>query len=317
MRVSIIICTYNRSKLLLKCLLSLINEQNNFSDYEILVIDNASSDNTESVVNDLKYKSSKIKYFLEPNIGLSYARNRGILESKSDWVLFIDDDAIAFPDLIDRAVHLIERGNYECIGGKYFGYFLGEKPKWLPNDFESYKGDEVELMDCEYSKPIGCIVLYKKNKILEVGGFNTQLGMKGKNIAYSEETEIQLKMKLIGCKFGFDPNLKVYHLIRDDKKKLIWHLKSSFAHGRDSYFNKFDWSLSFILLKNLLSLFSLLFRRLPYNLFKLIIKNNYYWQNLIIDSLHGNLYYFGLLVSYRKNAKTYLASYKTQKIHLS
>ncbi|MBK7697244.1 MAG: glycosyltransferase [Saprospiraceae bacterium] len=123
------------------------------------------------MVKQYIYNYDNFYYFLEPNIGLSYARNRGILESKSDWVLFIDDDAIAFPDLIDRALHLIERGNYECIGGKYFGYFLGEKPKWLPNDFESYKGDEVELMDCEYSKPIGCIVLYKKNKILEVGVF--------------------------------------------------------------------------------------------------------------------------------------------------
>lgn len=314
MKLSILICTYNRSDVLTKCLECLLPQLKN--EIEILVIDNASSDDTKSVVNNLMYDNYKIKYFFEANLGLSYARNRGILESKSEWVLFIDDDAIAFPNLIDRALYLIETSNYDCIGGKYFGYFLGEKPKWLPNDFESYKGDEVELMDCEYSKPIGCIVLYKKNKILEAGGFNTQLGMKGKNIAYSEETEIQLKMKLKGCKFGFDPNLKVNHLIRNDKKKLLWHLKSSFAHGRDSYFNKSDWSFLFILLRNLLSLFSLLFRRLPYNFFKLIFKNNYYWQNVIIDSLHGNLYYFGLVVSYRKNAKTYPASYKTQNTHL-
>ena len=314
MKLSLIICTYNRCNLLKGCIESILFQLK--EETELIIIDNNSKDLTEKITKQFCRKNTNIKYFEETKKGLSHARNRGVVEAKSDWVLFLDDDVIVFEDFVERAIWLVNQNYYDCVGGNYLGY-AKKRPKWLPSSFESYNGQITELSKCNYNDPIGCNVLFRKEAIINVGLFDPNYGMKGKKIGYGDETDLQFRMEQIGYKIGFDPYLKVNHLIRDEKMKLRWHLTSSFARGKASIFQKKGWTLSYILFKNLLSFSSLVFKRLPQNLSKVIFKKDYYWQNLIVDSLHGNLYYFGLLVSYRKNVKTYPASYKDRTIRLS
>jgi glucosyl-dolichyl phosphate glucuronosyltransferase len=309
----IVVCTYNRSRHLKKCIDSLLAQLND--ETEIIVIDNNSTDNTGQIVREFSKGHKNIRYFLEYKVGLSHARNRGIKEANSDWILYLDDDVIAFPDLVERALYLIGREDFDCIGGNYIGYTEFNRPKWLPAQFESYIGNLTQLAECDYNIPIGCNVLYRKQALIDVGIFDTLYGMKGKLTGYGDETELQLRLKKQGFRIGFDPLLKVFHVIREDKLKLIWHLKSSFAHGRDGNFNK-NYSVGVLLMKNFLSLTALFFKRIPFNTFKLITSKDFYWQNFILNSLNGNLFYFGMIMG-KLFSKTDPAYDKDRKIHLT
>ena len=95
MKFSIIIPAYNAEKYISRCIDSLVNQSLNYNDYEAIVINDGSIDNTEKLLIELSEKYSIIKYITRPNGGLSNARNTGISMAKGDFLIFLDsDDAI-------------------------------------------------------------------------------------------------------------------------------------------------------------------------------------------------------------------------------
>ena len=93
---SIIICCYNSAKYLEKTILSVINQ--NYTNWELVLIDNGSTDKTESIINKYIETNKKISLYKEKKIGLSNARNKGLNKSKSDWVVLLDHDDIMRPN---------------------------------------------------------------------------------------------------------------------------------------------------------------------------------------------------------------------------
>lgn len=287
--LSIVICTYNRSILLRKCLDSLLPQINHH--VEILVIDNNSNDETGNVTSDFMKKMKNLRYISEYEAGLSHARNRGLKESNSDWILFLDDDGIAFPTFVERALYLVENGQFDCVGGMYYGYFDGEKPKWIDINYGSKIKFSESLSKCPFIIPSGGVVLYRRKIIEDLGGFNTKFGMNGERIGFAEESELQKRMEDKGYQIGFDPLLQIHHLTNRKKLTLRWQLYSSFARGRDS--NYLNIGIPYNIVMSIKSFIGLIFLRIPKNISNLIFKKNYYWQNLVIDSFHPNIYYLG------------------------
>ena len=80
--ISVVVCTYNREKMLPECLDSLANQRANKNLYEVIVVDNNSKDNTSKVANEFVTKYSNFKILFEQNQGLSHARNLGLKEAK-------------------------------------------------------------------------------------------------------------------------------------------------------------------------------------------------------------------------------------------
>jgi glucosyl-dolichyl phosphate glucuronosyltransferase len=292
MELSIIICTYNRSAILANCIESLLKQLD--TSVELIIIDNNSNDDTALICSKYTTKCQNIKYFIEHHVGHSYARNRGVKESTSDWLLYLDDDTLVFENFISRAKYLTNLNAFDCVGGNYIAH-AGENlmPKWIPNTFENYNGNLTELTECDYRIPIGCNVLYKKKSIESVGLFDPMYGMKGIVNGYGDETELQFRLQNSGYKIAFDPLLRVYHVIREDKLKLIWHLKSVLKKGYYSYKLKNNYKLTIVALQLFKSIIGLFFRRLPVNFYKKLTKKDYYWQNLIYDSIMPNLLYLG------------------------
>ena len=99
---SLIICTYNRDKFLYDTLLHVV--ANNFptDNYEIVLVNNNSTDNTEQECERFKadFPDVQFRYFVETKQGLSHARNRGIIESRGDVLVFLDDDSFVKPDYL-------------------------------------------------------------------------------------------------------------------------------------------------------------------------------------------------------------------------
>ena len=101
MKISVIIPTYNREKLLSKTINSVLNQSRSVD--EIIVVDDGSTDNTQEVVNN--YNNDTIKYIYQDNNGVSSARNHGIQLSSNDWLCFLDSDDIWDENKIEKQIN--------------------------------------------------------------------------------------------------------------------------------------------------------------------------------------------------------------------
>lgn len=115
--VSIIIPVYNAEKNILKLLKRLDNQT--YSKYEVIVIDDGSNDNTRKYVEEFIKNKEKFKLYCEENSGVSSARNLGIVKSKGKYITFIDADDDIFDDSIELLVNSIERNESDFVIGNY------------------------------------------------------------------------------------------------------------------------------------------------------------------------------------------------------
>lgn len=108
--VSIIIPTYNRSKRLVQTINSFQNQT--YENWELLVIDDFSTDDTKKVISQLLKTDRRIKYFVNERAkGAQGARNTGILRSTFDWIVLFDSDDVVYPFFLSSLIHLIENEN--------------------------------------------------------------------------------------------------------------------------------------------------------------------------------------------------------------
>ena len=109
-RLSIVIATYNRSSQLLHLLQSVVEQTVPRQEWECVVVNNNSTDDTASAFETFsaRYPDCNLRMVLEPNQGLSYARNRGIRESEGEYIAIVDDDERIAPDFVASYVALFD-----------------------------------------------------------------------------------------------------------------------------------------------------------------------------------------------------------------
>ena len=114
-QVSVIIPVWNRELKLSKCLSGVLDQT--FDDYEVVVVDSASTDGTKSVINEFARRSPKVKYVYEPVLGIGRARYRGEIFSKGEVILMTDSDCEVPRDWIERMSAPILGGNFSAVQG--------------------------------------------------------------------------------------------------------------------------------------------------------------------------------------------------------
>lgn len=238
--ISVIICTYNRAKLLTNLLNTICEQTLACSEYEVIVIDNHSSDDTAAVTQSFAARYPQVRYCFEPRQGLSHARNRGWQEAKGDYVAYIDDDCKAPPDWLAVAQEIIETVAPVEFGGPHYPFYNTAKPHWWRNAYDSRHTGGFERA-AGYLEPhmelIGNNLFFQRAIFAQIGGFDPDLGVTGNTLRYGEETEIHVRL----CRHDpthrayYDPRLFVYHLVRPEKLSLCWQLRSTFMHGRAYY----------------------------------------------------------------------------------
>lgn len=218
--ISVVVCTYNREKFIGKCLECLKNQSINFSKFEVLVIDNNSKDSSGFIINDFIKNNSTLPfyYFFEANQGLSFARNKGIKESKGTWITYIDDDAESEPNFLEEIEKaILKYDNAVGFGGKIIPkYSESNEPVWMSKYIYGYVGS-IDLGNIErifegnMKFPIGCNMTYNKKILSNVNGFNTDLK------ARSDDKYIYNKIKIISNKVYYIPSMVVYHNIDNER----------------------------------------------------------------------------------------------------
>jgi glycosyltransferase involved in cell wall biosynthesis len=218
LKTSIIICTYNRELYLPTCLEHLKNQNADPATFEIVIVNNNSSDATDSICLAFCAKNPQLKttYIIEKTPGLSAARNCGIANAKGEVLCFIDDDGFAAQDYVTNVQEITQNPVYAAyisFGGKVIPcYNPNMEPKWLSTYIDGVVskvdlGEQIKDFDKKY--PAGCNMIFRRTFFEQFGGFNTDLHTRG------DDKFIFDKLKNAGQKTLYVPTLYVEHFIDD------------------------------------------------------------------------------------------------------
>lgn len=222
---SVIIPTKNRAKSLIRCLNS-INKNNvdNFDKFELLVIDNGSTDNTQKLVKDFIYENKKfdIKYYFEKEPGLIAARHCAVKNAKGEILIFVDDDVEVSSYWLQSLVNVFKDEEVKLAGGRNLPKYESSPPDWIKwfwieNKYGKFLW-QLSLLDFGNTRKIikgdfifGLNFAIRKSALKKIGGFHPDY-IDGHLLYEGDgETFVTRKAMLLGYKMIYEPRALVYH----------------------------------------------------------------------------------------------------------
>jgi glycosyltransferase involved in cell wall biosynthesis len=219
-----------------ECLESLTKQTADAADYEVIVVNNNSTDHTEKVADTFARNYSNFRVVKENNQGLSYSRNRGWQEAKGEYVAYIDDDAKAAPDWCEKIISAFQSADPRpvAVGGKYHPWYESEKPDWFKDEYEMRTwGDEagfLQLPNARYGFS-GSNMAFRKEILHKYNGFSTDFGMIGNRLRLGEDAELFSRIYENDPSFWYDPAIMVFHWVPSKKMRARYILQRCFAAG--------------------------------------------------------------------------------------
>jgi glycosyltransferase involved in cell wall biosynthesis len=295
-KLSVAICTFNRADILRYCLQSLVEAPAELGVTEILVVDNNSSDNTAEVVESFANSIPMLRYIQEKTQGHSSARNRAAAEARSDWIFYLDDDALVRKETLTRVIRQCEAGSFQIFGGVYYPWYLYGRPKWFKDAYASNKMKYSRVTVLSGDETVSGGVLCASKKLLdEFGGFNPNVGMIGKRVGYWDETELQMRIRAKGYSIAYDPSIEIEHLVPEYKLVPDWYFRASFIKGRDQVLgDKVSTGIAYLLFTLIVCLLMPALLMLK-NLGKLATREDYFIENWLIDSFRKSAKRVGIM----------------------
>lgn len=238
--ISVIICTYNRAKYIYNVLKSVADGALPASMYEIVVVNNNSSDNTEAECRRfrLAYPNVAMVYCEEREQGLSHARNSGIKNSSGNILVFVDDDALVNDGYLKSYFDFFDRHEAAmAAGGPIIPLYDGcKEPLWMSHYTRQLITGKLWLGSKEKefpgdAFPGGGNAAYRRVVFEKVGLFNVELGRKGESLIGAEEKDLFDRLKTRGLKFFYLPNSILYHLIPPTKLTDEYFERLSYSIG--------------------------------------------------------------------------------------
>jgi glycosyltransferase involved in cell wall biosynthesis len=239
--ISVIICSYNRAEYIVHAVDSLYNQTLRKELYEVLVVDNNSTDNTQKLVEAYidNHKDCSIVYLTETRQGASFARNTGAAMAKGELLCFMDDDAIAEVDYLERINKFFESyTDASGLGGRIIPRYIPAEPKWMSYYVSSLVGNfdysnKVEIFK-KGKYPLESNMIVRKIDFDKINGFNTDLpGVKGTVRIGGEGKDFFLRLQACHKIVYYDPNLIVHHVVEVKKltPEYMYRVASGIGRG--------------------------------------------------------------------------------------
>jgi len=192
-KISVIIPAYNVEKHVVKTLKSL-NDQT-FKDFEAIIINDGSTDNTEKIIKEvLQDTKFQWKFINQENQGVSVARNRGIIESKGEYICFLDGDDYYHPTFLEKMYNKAKEKNYDVVFCNYF--IISENGKTIRERKQKKESFGIELKGEEVLKQtlIGHITIWTASYICKKKLLNEYNILYTKGCTHGEDTEFWMKV---------------------------------------------------------------------------------------------------------------------------
>ncbi len=240
-KISIIICSYNRANYIGAALDALYHQSSGLDHFEAIVVDNNSTDGTPEVFSTWRtnHPEGQFIYTTETHQGASFARNRGAAMSTTEWLCFIDDDAIAHKDFVQNIInHINDQPFAQGFGGRIIPRYIPTEPKWMSYYVSSMVGNfDYFPVACAFKNgkyPLESNMIVSKKVFDQVGGFNTQLpGVVGTVRIGGEGKDLFYKIMDLGHTIYYDPTIIVEHVVETKKltSEYMYRVASGMGRG--------------------------------------------------------------------------------------
>ncbi|MBP7653943.1 glycosyltransferase [Candidatus Dependentiae bacterium] len=247
--ISVIIPTRNRADRLILALDSLYSQNFEPDKFEIIVVDNGSSDNTKDTAMLFKNKFKNFSYVFEEKKGLHIGRNLGMKLSKGNIIAYIDDDVKVGDKWLEGISETFQNPETALAGGNNFPDFETAPPVWFDkiwnyNEYGKYVsifsildfGNQIKEINPVYVW--GCNYIIRKNVLMKICGFHPD-SMPDELLKYrgDGETYVSKEVKKMNYKIMFNPKISVYHFVPQSRMTFEYIRKRCFMQGiSDSYF---------------------------------------------------------------------------------
>jgi glycosyltransferase involved in cell wall biosynthesis len=240
MRFSIIIPTYNRADELRETIRSIAKLEVD-GDWELLVVDNKSTDHTRAVVEEARATfPADLHYLYEPEQGRYAALNTGIRAAKGEIIATTDDDARVEHDWLTRAAAGLDALGCDYVGGKVFPIWKGRCPEWLPQRPGPYwavlalqdHGDQRREFGVNgLPWPLGINTATRREAFERTDLFDNRLGRKAGTLRNQAQREWHLRARAAGLRGFYIPDMVVHHVVEADRLQKRYFRRWYYWHG--------------------------------------------------------------------------------------
>jgi glycosyltransferase involved in cell wall biosynthesis len=239
--ISVIICSYNRARYIREALESLYQQDISKDLYEVIIVDNNSTDETDEVCRAFlkNHPDLYARYLKEAQQGSSFARNTGAKAAKGNILVFMDDDALAESNFISGYINLFKQiPDAVGAGGRIIPKYIPEEPVWMSYYVSSLVGNfDYSPVRCQFKKgkyPLESNMAVRREAFNRIGGFNTDLpGVKGTLRIGGEGKDFFYRLTADGSNIIYDPTIRVRHVVETAKltREYMYRVASGIGRG--------------------------------------------------------------------------------------
>jgi glycosyltransferase involved in cell wall biosynthesis len=238
MRITVVLCTYNRDQSLRSALNSVAASVLPESvEWEVLVVDNNSTDQTRKVVEEFRNRHlGRFRYLFEVQQGKSHALNSGIREAQGNILAFMDDDVTVHPNWLLNLTAALRNDEWAGAGGRIVPKWTFSPPRWLAADSPHAAGPLVGFDPSPNAgrlkeAPIGTNMAFRKDMFEKYGYFRTDLGPRPGSEIRNEDTEFGDRLLAGGEQLRYEPSALVFHPVTRNRINKEYFLKWWFNKG--------------------------------------------------------------------------------------
>jgi GT2 family glycosyltransferase len=237
--VSVVVSTYNRADRLQLALEALLAQTGDVS-YEVIVVDNNSTDRTAGIVAAIAERpNGRVRYAFEPRQGLSYGRNTGIALARGSIIALSDDDVRVATDWVER-LHRTFAAHPEIdyIGGRVLPHWMAPPPRWLtmahwsPLALQDYGAEPLVSGRERAICLVGANLAFRRRVFDIVGLFTPALGRIKDGIGSTEDHDMQLRVWRAGMRGLYAPSIVAVADVTPDRMEKRYHRRWHRGHGR-------------------------------------------------------------------------------------